>query len=294
MRPSLYFSPYSKHTVDILVDWHKATCQPLGLICSTGQVNVDGGYTGFTQESLREYVGPDAYIGRDHLGKSEDLAKATKMLNDDIGHFNYAHIQLEDLRDVGAIMSQFNGCIRWEIGPGECEMKHWDPFDYCEAVLSECKPADVFGFAFPTGCKIDETHNLERINASLIEEFKGLGYPLKGHNSDYCSEATLHRLAEFGIDSLNVAPQLGVIMTRAYCDYARVFGYDLSEWEDIVMRGGEWQRWGRERYAVELGGQYHFNELPDGYTERANVFVSMSVNAMLCYYHRNFTERKPL
>ncbi len=92
-------------------------------------------------------------------------------------------------------------------------------------------------------------------------------------------------------DALNIAPQLGVVMTRMYVTVARMLGVDLREWEKEVYDGGEWKRWGTELHAIELGGHYHFNTLPAKLTSWSYTFVEEAVHALLDYFNGHFFPR---
>ena len=107
----LYFSPYSKDVVRMLGS-------DVGLICSTSQVNSDGGYTGFTQQSLRDFVGPKQELAMDHLGKNESRCDVVKVIKDCVAaNFDYIHLHTLDLELIQYCFRNFN--IHFELGTGE-------------------------------------------------------------------------------------------------------------------------------------------------------------------------------
>jgi hypothetical protein len=231
---------------------------------------------------------------RDHLGKVEDENLVTKTVKaDESAGFKVVHLHMEDVNLIRRVASPTK--ILLELGTGESQPKFTSSYaDYMASLvagLSDNVPdfnSRVAYLSFPTGCLIQETHNVNRVDHALCEFMSSLGFPLKGHNSDYADAATLHALRDAGLTALNVAPQLGVIVTRAYVTFARTYGYDLSAWEQAVYDGGRWKTWGSEKFSVELGGQYHLNELPVHFQNVANDFVKDHVWRVVKHYKDHF------
>jgi len=296
--PKLYFSPYSKDVVKMLAECSSSLGVRVGLICSRSQVNSENrsvGYTGFSQASLAAFVADyDMLLCRDHLGKTEDEDLIMKTINaDESAGFGIVHLHVEDPILVRRVETRTK--MLFELGTGEAYPRTTPSYiDYMDHLIETLRrdvpdfESHVAYLSFPTGCLIQEAHNLNRVDPSLCEFMRSFGIPLKGHNSDYASAATLHMLRDAGLAALNVAPQLGVIVTRAYVDFARTFGHDLSNWENTVYDGGRWKVWGSEKYAIELGGQYHLNELPAHFRDRAYQFVLDRVYNLLSHYKLHF------
>jgi hypothetical protein len=182
----------------------------------------------------------------------------------------------------------------FELGTGESPLKKYPNYNaYVRALFDVLSGYErkIAYLCFPTGCLIQHTHNQNRVDTMLCEAMTVHGYPLKGHNSDYASNETLRTLSNY-VDALNVAPQLGVLMTRAYQDYAQLYGYDISDWETAVVLGDRWKRWGPVQHAIALGGQYHFNTLPERFRENAYLFVRNRVKKLVLWYVNQFRKEK--
>ena len=283
MLPKLYFSPYSEDTITMLGMFP----EEVGFICSVSQVNPGTGYTGFTPQSLRDYVGPNICLAQDHLGKSESDEQVFKMLDAITqANYNYVHLHTTNIDLVYECMKRYD--IHFELGTGEDTIEE-DYVTFMQRLLNRVsRYKDKIAYlSFPTGCKINGVYNRNNVDENLCQSMLQFGLPLKGHNSDYSTVSTLSRLNRY-LDALNVAPQLGVLMTRCYLNFARISGINLGWWERAIIEGCRWQRWGPIEHAIELGGQYHFNELPDAYTKLAYNYVRDNVHMLLKHYQKGF------
>ncbi len=87
------------------------------------------------------------------------------------------------------------------------------------------------------------------VKLSHIAEAFGVG--LKQHNSDYLSDALLLEHRALGVTAANIAPEFGVIQTRAYLELHRaekdLCGEAASRLEPVIteasVRCGRWRKW---------------------------------------------------
>ncbi len=158
-----------------------------------------------------------------------------------------------------------------------------------EAVLERLSrlglPRPLFVVA-QTGTKVEETQNVGAImfasvavqcaneGMSAVCREKGVG--LKAHNADYLPADTIRRLQHSGIAALNVAPEFGVVETRAICDVLRDFGLhrELAEFKNLSIGSKLWVKWMKEDTKAtdddraEIAGHYifgteHFRKIKD-------------------------------
>ena len=262
--PKVYVSPYSEDIVNMVCAYKR----PIGFICSWSQVNPNEGYTGFTPTSLRGFVGDNVVIAQDHFLKGGESPEQLRGLP-----YDYVHLHTDNVELIQVCMKAFPD-MRWELGTGE------DPLPDYKAFIADLAESidftNVEYLSFPTGCKINGCHNINKPDIDLCEWMCQFRTPLKGHNSDYINYNTLVTLSRY-IDAWNIAPQLGVIATRVYVTYARTYGHDISAWEEAVINGGRWKRWGDMAHAIELGGQYHLNDLPKDVRIDAYPFVKVAI-----------------
>jgi len=269
--PQLYVSPYSKDIVLMTTNYPV----PIGFICSWSQVNPLGGYTGFTPKSLRDFVGPNRIIAQDHFLKGgEDPAHIEDL------PYDYVHLHTTDLELIKQCVDHYPN-MKWELGTGEDPVPNYIEYMYR---LLDIVPVDRIAYlSFPTGCKIRSCYNVNTVDEDLCENMHAWGLPLKGHNSDYTNREVLWKSAKY-LQAWNIAPQLGVIATRTYVTYARTHGLNIADWEDAVINGKRWKRWGGIAQAVELGGQYHFNELPEDVSKGAYPFVKAALYRLFDFF----------
>ncbi|MCG8453872.1 MAG: hypothetical protein MI717_11905 [Spirochaetales bacterium] len=132
-----------------------------------------------------------------------------------------------------------------------------------------------------TGTKVMETKNigffgndefqndqfsLEKIYET-ISICRKYGVKLKEHNTDYLSDSALALRPYLGIDSSNVAPEFGVVETRALLYVLRMnkFNAELNEFIEIANNSGKWKKWlikGKKYSDIEkaiISGHYVFS-----------------------------------
>ena len=79
----------------------------------------------------------------------------------------------------------------------------------------------------------------------LAQVCRAFGVALKAHNVDYLPEEAVTSLLRNGTDAINIAPELGVIETRAFLDLLDEL--DLPDQRDKFLRlayeSGAWEKW---------------------------------------------------
>lgn len=99
-------------------------------------------------------------------------------------------------------------------------------------------------------------------NEKIKEQIEAAGFLFKEHNADYFTKQDIDDRINAGIDSLNIAPQLGRIQTDLLKELAPA---DLWEkFGDHVYNQNYWQRWvgpgvTDKDIAVSVSGHYCFN-----------------------------------
>jgi hypothetical protein len=138
-------------------------------------------------------------------------------------------------------------------------------------------------FVQQTGTKVQELRNVGNFDNDL--DSKGVlpssvqvplilkmcqkeGIWLKEHNADYLTDNALIWHKRFGIHSANVAPEFGVIETKALLHLANRLNASklVSEFQDQVLIGKKWEKWmipeskASDLDKVLIAGHYHFSE----------------------------------
>jgi hypothetical protein len=261
----LWLAPVGREVVEAVEEYAYDYGVRLGLIASRSQVNMDVGYSGYTQQTLH-MAAAHCTIERDHLGKTEDAIVACQTIRDDEeAAWDGVFVDSDD----GAVMKAACDSSMWiEAGCGESQTA-----DFMARLATY--PKGRFRWAsFPTGCLIQGLGNIGRVNGPLISDMSRAwpGVLLRGHNADYLDAETTVKLAGL-VDGLNVAPQLGTLVTAYYIMTATHHGYDLTSWKRRVFDGGRWRTWTAVREdgeydwhdAVIAGGHYHWEQLPDSF-----------------------------
>lgn len=123
------------------------------------------------------------------------------------------------------------------------------------AVLTEKKlPKPVF-IVGQTGTLTRLTENVGNFNYSsakrLSEIAEGMRVGLKQHNSDYLRDGILLAHPYLGVTAANIAPEFGVVETRAYLELAELekiqFGEKSSHLKEVIKQKAvlceSWRKW---------------------------------------------------
>lgn len=108
----------------------------------------------------------------------------------------------------------------------------------------------------PTGTKVREDRNVGVLNrsknssaAGQVEQIaricRDLGTRLKAHNCDYLSDDTVEALTCAGVDTLNVAPEFGIVETRTLIDLFETHGLDREKelFLKLAYDSRKWVKW---------------------------------------------------
>ena len=114
-------------------------------------------------------------------------------------------------------------------------------------------------FAVPMGTKVKEMQNVggmivgdEAVQQQWLEKIDGLRglakthhLTLKLHNADYLTAQQIKRFTAAGVQCVNVAPEFGVVETRALLDILRTHG--MENMADAFLKcayaSRKWERW---------------------------------------------------
>lgn len=275
--------PMSKEIVDILVD---ITPYPLMIIASRNQVDHNSGYV-FQTSDLANSVGKqkNLLLCRDHCGPyfadsdknlsiSEAMTKCKNTIKADIqAGFDVIHIDVSRIQSKQLNYGQ--ELIEYALDLQPNIMLEFGSEDNTgidiDSSIGRIEPQleflqkyqdNVVFFVTQTG-SLTKQHqvgqfdvNRNKLVADLIHQ---AGFLFKEHNADYFTSEDLHHRMLAGIDSLNIAPQLGVIQTTLLYEFVP---RDLwSNFSNLVYASNYWQRWSQNPQtdkdsATKLGGHY--------------------------------------
>jgi hypothetical protein len=280
----------SRNIIDAALSFHTTHPDlPLTFIPSRRQVDYKGGYVnGFTMKTLREYVGQDALIERDHGGPGQGAEPDSgwESLTEDINYADILHIDpwkaLPDYEEglewtVAAIMLclQSNPYIRFEVGTEEAirrfEVHEVDKFlSDLQTRLSPEQFESILFVVVQCGTALKEGANTGAFDADrlkrMLEVVDRYGKTAKEHNGDWISAETVAAKAALGLQHINIAPELGEIESRTI--YGLMDAEDKEAFFDLCWKSRKWEKWvtadfdplaNKERL-VHICGHYVFSD----------------------------------
>jgi fructose/tagatose bisphosphate aldolase len=287
----LGFGPMSKEIIEILAKYTKENNYPLMIIASRNQVDYATGYVCTTAElveQVQQFKNPNLLLCRDHCGPyfsdldrslslDDAMDRCKKTIAADIAAgFDLIHIdvsripsnQLYYAKELIEYTLSLNPDIKLEFGSEDntgIDIKSsLARIDVQLGFLNPYKNNVVF-FVTQTGSLTKDgqagNFDVER-NKEIGEQIRAAGFMFKEHNADYFTAEDIQKRISAGIDSLNIAPQLGVIQTGLLKEFAAVELW--SVFSDLVYNQNYWQRWVPEGVtdkdiAVNVSGHYLFN-----------------------------------
>jgi hypothetical protein len=288
----LGFGPMSRDITEILARYTKEQDYPLMIIASRNQVDYNSGYVCNSKELVdlvKEFNNPNLLICRDHCGPyfgdkdiglpiEECIAMCMETIKNDISSgFDLIHIdvsriktnQLEYGKDLIEYAISLNPNIILEFGSenntGIDVSSSIGRIEEQLVFLQQYKKNVKF-FVTQTGsltkCGQEGTFSLVD-NTNVAKQIHDAGFLFKEHNADYFNKADLLDRRKAGVDSLNIAPQLGTIQTAVLKEFSPVHLWD--KFSDVVYSANKWQRWvtdpkhATKNQAVDISGHYCFN-----------------------------------
>lgn len=267
------FGPMSKNIVDFIINYSNQIKTPIGIIPSRRQIEYLGGYvnhwntTTFTNYLInRNYI----YLGRDHSGPNqgifEDDGLISLQVDSESKGFNCIHIDpwkkykgLDDGIDKTVELIKFchkyNKNMSYEIGTEESIRKfHPQEIKYMLKQLKD-KLGDLYSLILfvvvQGGTSLSGDNNTGVFNFYAMKEMVNIvknefGKLTKEHNGDYQSLDIIKTKFEIGLDSINIAPELGTIESSVIIE--NLTEDELETFFYIVFMNKTWKKWFPENF----------------------------------------------
>ena len=272
MKTKFFIGPMSKNVVDAIIIFNKLRHENVGIIPSRRQVENTGGYSNnWTTKELREYA-PDLLIKRDHSGPGQgNDDDGYDSLKEDCKYMDYIHIdpwkKYSHYKD-GLIWTtemikfcySLNPLIQFEVGTEESIRK----FDYFELenLLDDLKkslPIEAFNqikyLVIQSGTSLKNNQNTGNYDRTrllkMIKVAKKFNLMSKEHNGDYISEKLIFEKMSLGLDSINIAPEFGLIETQTYLDEILDDKLTFNKFWQICYDSKRWEKWVGENFDPE-------------------------------------------
>lgn len=261
-----FIGPMSKNIVDAILEFCRENQKQIGLIPSRRQVEFDGGYVNnWTTKDFAQYS-KDLFLVRDHGGPLQGDQPDTgyESLIEDCNYFDMIHIDpwkkfqsLEEGVDETVRMIKFchnlNPKILFEVGT-EQSIRNFEinELDYLVTKLKDELTEEEFSkvkyLVIQSGTSLKGNQNTgsydkERL-ISMVEICRKYGLLSKEHNGDYMPVELIHNKFDLGLNSINIAPEFGLIETQTYLDAIPSVDEELLEvFYEICFDSKRWVKW---------------------------------------------------
>lgn len=271
MMPKIFIGPMTKNVVDAIIAYCNTTKQSIGLIPSRRQIEDTGGYVNnWTTKEFSNYVKSKSnliVLERDHGGPGQGLGNDEGILSlvEDCKYFECIHIDpwkkypaykdgLEHTINLINFCYNINPKINFEIGTEEAirrfEVNELDKLVYD---LKMSLPITMFNqikyLVIQSGTSLKGTTQTGHYDDIRLREMIKIGkkYNLltKEHNGDYIPVSVIKEKFDLGLDSINIAPEFGLIETQTYLDFIKD-SHDnelLEKFWDICYKSNKWVKW---------------------------------------------------
>ena len=288
----LAVGPMSNAIIESAFSYSDKNMVPLMLIASKNQVDWNDGYvfntkqySNFVKKLKKQYSKSDIYICRDHCGPdfngNKTLKDTYKTIDTDLDSgFDLIHVDLCHLSDDhDKVLKTSRKMIDYildrspetliEVGTDENNGNNQVTLKRIEKDMqfftSASKP---YYFVTQTGSLVKEDEQVGTFNRSYVKQLKKLAdkyqLRLKEHNADFLTLSEIKKRQGL-IDSVNIAPQLGIIQTQLTLQKALLYGLDVKPFLNRAYDSRKWKKWlvkntSSNKYICSLiAGHYVFN-----------------------------------
>ena len=266
---TLCLGPMSKNIVDSIIEYSNKQQKHLILIPSRRQIEFNGGYSNnWTTKDFCDYVrNKSKYIllERDHGGPGQGLKDddGLESLKIDCENFDIIHIDpwkkysnyqegLEKTIECINYCYKLNPNILFEIATEESIRKF--SVDELERLILDLKKSletDVFNnikyLVIQCGTSLCEGNNTGKFDenrlTNMINLARKYNFLSKEHNGDWVSSEIIKKKYELGLNSINVAPELGEIETRVILDSIKNDQVLFDKMYNLCLDSKKWVKW---------------------------------------------------
>ena len=313
MYPKYYIGPMSKNVVDSIIEFSNETNHKIGLIPSRRQIEWDGGYVNnWTSKYASKLI-----LKRDHSGPGQGYKDDDGYisLKEDCKYFNIIHIDpwkkyptyKEGLKWT---INMINFCynensnIEFEVGTEE-SIRKFEANELNQLLMDLSLKLDQEVFkqvkylVIQSGTSLKENTNTGEYNKNrlldMIKVSKSWNLLSKEHNGDYIPSNLIEEKMNLGLDSINIAPEFGLIETLSYIDK----GIDIEKFWDICYKSKRWEKWVNKEFnpftqkldLIKICGHYVLSH-PDFLKIKPNIDNIIKINIKNRLYEKcSFLDR---
>ena len=282
-----FIGPMSKNIVDTIIEYSQETQNLIGFVPSRRQVEWDGGYVNnWNTNEFSKYVDNKILLKRDHAGPGQGYTSDSgfRSLEEDCKFFDLIHIDpwkkypeydkgLDWTIDMINFCFKSNPKLQFEIGTEEA-IRRFEPEELDKFIkdlqnklnyntFNQIKYIVVQSGTSLEGNTNTGTYNKNRL-VSMLEVAKKYGLLSKEHNGDYIPSSLIKEKMQLGLDSINIAPEFGLIETNTYLDNE----IDIEKFWKICYDSNRWVKWVSEDFnpiinkieLIKICGHYVFSD----------------------------------
>ncbi len=316
MKTKFFIGPMSKNVVDSIIEFNKIRNENVGIIPSRRQVEFNGGYSNnWTTRGLREYA-PSLIIKRDHSGPHQGNIEddGYKSLREDCNYMDIIHIDpwkkypsykdgLKWTIEMIEYCFKENSKIKFEVGT-EQSIRRFEAHELdnlmidLEKKLSPAMFDNIQYLVIQSGTSLKENENTGEYDQSRLEEMimicKKNNVLSKEHNGDYMPEKLIYEKMSLGLDSINIAPEFGLIETNTYLSEIGNDNQLINEFWKICYKSKRWEKWVSKNFdplknkieLIKICGHYIFsnpdfiNEIKINFKNIDEIIVNNIINKL--------------
>jgi hypothetical protein len=271
MMPKYFIGPMSKNIVDSIIEFCNNTNNTIGLIPSRRQVENTSGYVNnWTTQEFTEYVKSKTdkiLLVRDHSGPKQGQIDddGYESLKEDCKYLDIIHIDpwkkhpafnlgLEETIRMIEYCYELNPNIQFEVGTEEA-IRRFEPYELSDLVhqLKSRLTPEIFNqikyLVIQSGTSLKGTNQTGNYDSTRLKEMieicKQNNLISKEHNGDYIPVSIIKEKFDLGLDSINIAPEFGLIETLTYIkEIENNWDFSLIDkfWE-ICFESKKWEKW---------------------------------------------------
>tara|TARA_A100001015_G_C15018430_1_gene726717 strand:- start:1444 stop:2454 length:1011 start_codon:yes stop_codon:yes gene_type:complete len=296
----LGLGPMSIEVINSIDSFSKKYKKKIMLICSRNQVESEklgGGYVNnFSTSDFANFVKKKKnnllIMSRDHCGPFKRDGKSKKNLKNEVENCKIS--LLDDIKNDFKIL---------HIDTSECGKQKYEIADelitFCNNAAKEYKKKIFFEFGAEdhgvltnfkkfskdakffsnysnkqfivcqTGSLIKSIFQVGQFDMDSVKIMKKIalenGLLLKEHNCDYLNFEQIRLRKEYGINAINIAPELGVIQSNLTYNISKKLKLDneIKAFKKFVLNKDKWKKWdyNNENKLIKFfsAGHYHFS-----------------------------------
>jgi len=268
MNSKIFIGPMTKNVVDSIIDFSNEKNIVIGLIPSRRQIEYSGGYVNnWRTDEFSKYVktkSNNIILQRDHAGPGQGNVNDTGLtsLIDDCKYLDLIHIDpwkqypnfakgVEYTANLIKFCYSLNKDIQFEIGTEEA-IRKFDSTELNELVhnlkmlLTSKEYEQIKYLVIQSGTSLKETTQTGTYDSNRLKDMlavcKYYNLLSKEHNGDYIPVDIIHQKFNLGLDSINIAPEFGLIETQTYLDNIQD-EETLFEFWNICYKSNKWVKW---------------------------------------------------